>query len=104
MKLRTYYRTATPVAGEVSFNTVSLNGKLTCVSVKPATATTTWHLTITNPNGLLSYESEATETGEVNDVFLPRVLRGIHTVAITAASVNELFKIELEIDESEVLR
>lgn len=99
------YRSATPSAGSVAWNTPNVHGRLTRVNVKPTTGTTQWHMKITDSAGFAVWESDTLETGEVNDGgiagFLSQV-RGILTVTITGATVDEVFSVQLDIEQYSV--
>lgn len=90
--------TITPSSGTGTANTNSLiNGLLREVLSSPATSSTTYILTITSPEGLIIFETTS-QTGDMADeVAIP--VRGNHTVTISSASVDELFNINLVIDE-----
>lgn len=99
-KVQKYKRTATPVSGSVSFNTDNLYGDLVAVCIKPLTATTKWHLKITDPDGFTAWESDTLETGELIDLGISAtfgIVTGIYTCAISGATVDEAFIIRLDI-------
>jgi hypothetical protein len=85
--------TVTAATGTVSFNTLNLRGILRTVIVSPATSTTQWDLTITNAEGLDVYENTSV-TGDIADE-LAYPLKGVYTLTIANATVDEEFKIQL---------
>ena len=93
------YRSITPQSGSASYNTPNLHGRLTRVNVKPASGS--WHIKITDAIGFAIWESDTTETGEVNDAGIAGFLAlvsGILTVAVTNAS-DVAFLIQLDIEQ-----
>ena len=88
---------ATASGGAISFNTQDIRGICYRVFIKPATETTTYDVTFTDDNSLVVYSQKGAR-GTLNDV-TTQTLRGIYTVAIANASVNELFKFQIEYDE-----
>jgi len=89
----------TPSSGVASTNTNSLLvGILREVLASPATASTTYDLTITSPEGLIIYQITSQAGDLADEVVLP--MRGIHTVALANATVDEAFNINLVVDES----
>ena len=84
---------ATAVSGEISENTIFLEGICKQIIVEPATSTTSYEINITDNEGTIVFETD-TETGtypELTD--LP--MRGIYTFNITSATNDEDFKIQL---------
>lgn len=92
-----YQQTVTAVAGAISFNTDDLRGICYRIFVKPATSTTTYDITFTDDNSLIVYSKKG-QRGTLNDT-TTQTLKGIYTVAIANASVNESFKFQIEYDE-----
>ena len=90
--------TDTAVSGTISYTTI----KLVCsiireILVKPTTTSTTCDIKIVNSDSLIIFETTAI-TGELAEVVeLP--VRGIYTVVISNSSVDELFNIQLVIEE-----
>jgi len=100
-KVQHYYREVTPSSGAVSFNTPTIHGEITTVRVRPTTGTTTWVIKITCPNGFTVYQTE-TETGELNDAGISNdltLVKGIYTVAISSASVDEKFYVQIDVKQ-----
>lgn len=90
-------QTLTASSGSASGNTSSLTGILRQLLVNPATSTTTYDVSITNDQSVVILE-RLTETGTLNEEFaLP--LKGIYTVALVNASVDEAFTIQLVLEE-----
>ena len=103
-KVQFYYSEATPSGGSVTWNTESMYGECINLYVKPATASTVYRLKIVGPNGFVLFQSRgtgATHTGELTLVGLSAVglVSGIYTLAITLASVDELFKVQMNIKQ-----
>lgn len=92
-----YNKSATASSGAISFNTEDLRGICYRIFVKPATSTTTYNITITDDNSLVIYSKNGVR-GTLNDTTI-QTLRGIYTVAVAAASVDEAFTFQLEYDE-----
>jgi hypothetical protein len=83
----------TAAAGAVSGNSNPLMGICYNVLVKPATSTTTYDISITNGMNIIVFE-RTSETGTLSEVtMLP--MNGIYTVAISNATANELFTVQL---------
>lgn len=88
----------TAVGGAGTVNTTTfLNGLLREVLSSPATGTTTYTITITSPEGLTVFQTVSQVGDMADEVTIP--LRGIHTISISSATVDELFNINLVIDE-----
>lgn len=89
----------TPSSGSATTNTNKLLvGILRQVLCSPTTPTTIYDITITSPEGLIIYQTTS-QTGDLaDDVTLP--MRGIHTVALANSTVDEVFNINLVVDES----
>lgn len=89
--------TGTAASGTFSVNTQKLNGILRQVVAKPATGTTIYDISITNPDSSTIYE-RTSETGNLaEEVALP--IYGIHTVLVTNSTVDEAFEIQLIIED-----
>ena len=87
----------TTVGGAASGNTQKLMGVVLGVYVKPATETTQYTITITNPSGIIVYERIG-ETGTLaENQRIP--VRDVYTVALSGATANEAFIVELGIQE-----
>lgn len=88
----------TTVSGEISGNTSrQIYGLLKEVIVKPATVTTTYDIKITNGNSLIMFR-RTSQTGEIGEqINLP--IRGRSTVTIENASKDELFTIQLSVEQ-----
>ncbi len=92
--------TGTASSGAISMNTkAALQGIAREIIISPATSSTDYAFTITNDNSLVIFGSASdTITGDfIEEVALP--LRGVNTVAIVDATVDELFKIALVLEE-----
>lgn len=84
-------------SGAFTVNTQKLNGVLRQVIVNPTTPTTIYDVSITNYHSNTVYE-RASEQGELSEeVQLPAY--GIHTVAITNATNDESFSIQLVVED-----
>jgi len=87
----------TTATGAASGNTQKLMGVVLGIHVKPATETTAYTITITNPSGIVVVERTG-ETGTLSEISsLP--VNGIYTIAITGATRDELFLVELGVHE-----
>lgn len=89
----------TAVIGVWSFNTKDItNGLLRLIVVKANTATTTFFLTITDSQSDIIYYNETPATGTLREqVAIP--IKGINTIAVSSASVDEAFTGKLSIVE-----
>mgnify|MGYP001583976723 CR=1 FL=1 len=92
-----YNKVVTAVSGSISFNTNDLRGVCYRVFIKPATSTTTYDITFTDDNTLIIYSKKGVR-GTLNDIST-QTLKGIHTVAVTNASVDEQFTFQIEYQE-----
>jgi len=90
--------TLTPSSGTASGNTNRfLTGLLRQVLVSPTTSSNVYNLTITSPEGLIIFQTTS-QTGDMADeVSIP--MRGVHTVALASATIDEAFSINLVVDE-----
>jgi len=88
----------TTSSGTASGNTNRLLvGLLRQILASPATSTTVYDIKIVSPEGLTIFEALSC-TGDYGvEVVLP--IRGIYTVTISNATVDELFTIGLNVDE-----
>ena len=88
----------TASSGSLSVNTQStIQGILRQVIVHPATGSTIYTITITNPDDRIIYK-RVSETGDIaEEVAIP--VKKVHTVAITSATADEAFNIELVIEQ-----
>lgn len=88
----------TASSGTFAVNTVfSFNGLLRNILIKPTTATNQYDITITNADSLDIY-SRISKVGNLSDeVKLP--VRGIYTVTIANATIDEAFTVHLVIEE-----
>jgi len=87
----------TTSSGSASGNTQNLIGICHEILCKPATESTQYDLTITNSDGIVVYEWTS-EVGTIADlVSLP--VRGIYTISLSSATRDELFYIQLVINE-----
>ena len=89
----------TTSSGSASGNTQKIIGIVRQILISPATANTSYTMTITNPSGIEVYERTA-ETGEASELTAIPVT-GIYTVALSDATNDELFEIELLIEEQQ---
>ena len=89
--------TGTTSGGSLSANTVSLNDACYQIIAKPATNSTVFDLTITDPDGAVIYAIYS-QTGILSEP-VTLLLNGIYTVAIANASADEQFIIKLMIQE-----
>ncbi len=88
----------TTVSGSASGNTNKLLvGLLRQILAKPATLTTVYDITITSPESLIIFEATGCVGNYGIEVALP--IRGIHTVTISNATVDEAFTIGLNVEE-----
>lgn len=92
-----YNKTETAVGNAISFNTDDLRGVCYRIFIQPATSTTTYNVTFTDDNGLVVYRKNGLR-GTLNDN-TSQPLKGIYTVAVANASVNELFTFQIEYEE-----
>ena len=89
--------TLTTSSGSATGNTKRLVGILRQVVVSPATSSTVFDVTITNPQSSTVYE-RLSEAGELSEeVQLP--LHGIHTVSLSNATADEEFSIQLILED-----
>ena len=88
----------TASSGAISTNTVAaLQGIAREIIISPATSTTVYNLTITNDNSLTVFKSSSITGDFIEEVALP--LRGVYTVAVTSATVDELFTMAIVLEE-----
>jgi len=92
-----YYKEATAVVGAISFNTDDLRGKCERIFCQPASASTTYDISLTDDNGLVIYSQKGIR-GTLNDIS-GQLLKGIYTVSIINISKDELFKFQMEYEE-----
>ena len=92
-----YSKQQTAVAGSISFNSDDLRGICYRIYVSPATSTTTYDVTITDDNSAVIYSKKGLR-GTLNDLST-QTLKGIHTIAVNNASVNEQFTFQIEYQE-----
>lgn len=81
----------TSASGAWSFNSPRFSSAiLKQIVLKAATAQTTFTLTITNEFGDVVYTNDTAATGTLRqEMDVP--LKGIHTIAVSSASADELF-------------
>ena len=97
MLIYTGYLSENTVLGEASVNTQSIRGLCRHVIVKPATETTTYDISITNPVDAKIYE-RTSETGTLSELTsIP--IQGTYTINITNATADETFIVELICEE-----
>ena len=88
--------TASSGSGTVNTNQFIM-GLMKQILVSPATASTIYDITVTSPEGLIISQTTS-QTGDFADEMdIP--VRGMHTVQIDNATVDELFTINLVIEE-----
>jgi len=88
----------TASSGSASINTNRfLNGLLREVISSPATSDTVYDITITSPEERIIYETLSQSGDLADEVVIP--VRGIQTVSIANATVDEVFSINLVVDE-----
>ena len=88
----------TASSGSLSLATVKFtDGMCRQILVKPATSSTTWDITITNAGSFTIYTRTGCSGNSAEIVNLP--LKGVHTIAFSNISVNELFKVKLVIQD-----
>jgi len=88
----------TASSGAISTNTkVAMQGIAREIIISPATSTTTYNLEITNDNSLTVFKSSSITGDFIEEVALP--FRGVYTVAITSATVDELFTMAIVLEE-----
>jgi len=98
MIVHSEYITGTTSSGALSVNTQqSLMGIVREIIIIPATGTTDYNLEITNDNSLIVFSSSSITGDFIEEVALP--FRGIYTIAISSATRDELFEINLMIEE-----
>ena len=86
-------KTFTPVGGAASFNTQEFRGEIRLLQIKPTTATTRYTVTITNDDSIVVYKGSF--TGALLDERV-RSWYGVYTIAISAATVDEEFTLEID--------
>jgi hypothetical protein len=85
--------TLTPSSGSDSSNTWDISGECGRVHIKPTTATNEYDIAITDADGLEVWAKSGL-IGEYKDDS-KIVLKGIHTVSITNATVDEAITVKL---------
>ena len=93
MRIYKWEKPFTPSGGAASFNTQEIRGEVRNLQIKPTTATTRYTVTVTNDDGVVVYKQSI--TGNLLDERL-RSWYGIYTVAISAATVDESFSMEID--------
>ena len=97
MVIHPEYMSGTASSGAISKNTVAaLQGIAREIIISPATSTTTYNLDITNDNSLTVFKSSSITGDFIEEVALP--FRGVYTVAITNATVDELFTMAIVLE------
>ena len=87
-----YKKSASTVAGAISFNTSEIRGNINLFQVKPATATTRYTVTITNDESVVVYK--ISNSGNLVDERI-KSWYGIYTIAISGATADENFDFTL---------
>lgn len=87
----------TPSSGTSTFSTDNFNAMCLNLSVSPATASTTYDVQLKNSDGGIVYH-ETSITGDWSD-FTMMGLFGVYTFSILNASVDEVFTINMIIDD-----
>jgi hypothetical protein len=93
MRIYSWEKTFTPSGGAYSFNTQEFRAEIRVLQVKPTTSTTRYTITITNDDNIVVYKES--HTGNLLDERI-KSWYGIYTIAISAATVNEEFKVEID--------
>lgn len=89
----------TASGGALSINSRdTIRGMLRQVVVNPATASTTYTITITNRDSRIIYQRTSVTGNLAEELAIP--MYRTHTVAISAATADEAFNIELVITQS----
>jgi len=89
--------TGTASSGTFTVSTQRLNGIMRQVNVTPATLTNVYDIKITDSQNFDIYERTSI-TGCIGDeVALP--VHGINTITVTNATIDEVFEIELGIQD-----
>jgi hypothetical protein len=107
MNCKVYYRTVTPAAGAVVWNTEHIHGEILSVHIKPTTSTTTYKCTLYGAKGLKVWEStqdSVGETGEIQNTIMNRVVNEVLQFNLNTCSADELFKVELRVKAYTILR
>lgn len=87
----------TTSSGSASINSDNIRGICHHIIVKPTTSNTQYNITITNSDSIIIYE-RTSEIGLLSEL-LTLPIRGIYTIAISSATNDELFNIQLIIQE-----
>jgi hypothetical protein len=88
----------TASSGAFSVNTQeSIRGILREVIASPATSSTVYTITITNPSSRTIYK-RTSQTGDLaEELAIP--IRGVNTISITGSTADELFNLELVVEQ-----
>ena len=99
MLIHKYYKDITVTAGSGSDNTLKFSGaELVQLIVEATTPTNIFDLALTDEDGDTVYEELAIEgEHEEHGIYIP--FRGIYTVSITNATVNENISVKMLIEE-----
>ena len=93
MRIYKWEKTFTPSGGAASFNTSEFRGEIRVLQIVPASTTTRYTVTITNDDGVQVYRQSI--TGNLLDERVKHWY-GIYTIAISAATANEEFTLEID--------
>lgn len=90
--------TLTTSSGSASGTTTRfLKGLMREVLVSPATSTNTYDISITSPQGLVIFEATVQEGDLADETAI--LVKGAHIVSIANATIDEVFIINLVIDQ-----
>ena len=87
----------TASSGDSSDNTNPIRGLCRHIIIKPETETTQYDFSITNSDGIIIYE-RTSELGTLTELTTIPV-RGIYTLSIESATVDEDFEVQLLLEE-----
>ena len=93
MRIYKFEKTFAVSGGAASFNTQEFRGEIRVLQIKPTTSTNRYTVTITNDDSVVVYK--VSQTGNLLDERLKNWY-GIYTIAISAATVNENFSLEID--------
>ena len=89
-----YSETVTIASGAGSINTPNTYAEIMQVVIKPTTGSTTYDFSVKNPASIEVFGSASTRTGTwVQWISLPA--RGIYSLSVSSASVDEDFDFEV---------
>lgn len=91
-RIYSWKKTFAVSGGAASFNTREFRGEIRLLQIHPTTSTTRYTLTITNDDSVVVYKGSF--TGDLVDERV-KSWYGIYTIAVSAATVDEDFKITI---------